>query len=315
MTKHTRTTAARADIYTRITDSIITQLEQGTRPWAKPWNAEHLAGRITRPLRANGTPYRGINIVMLWMDAALKRYAAPIWMTYRQAGELGGQVRKGEHGSAVAYADKLRTTETDDQTGEEVERERFFMKQYTVFNVEQVDGLPAHFYATAAPQISPFAKLERAEAFFAALGADLRHGGNRAFYALEPDYVQMPPFESFRDAESYYATLGHEGVHWTRHPSRLDRDFGRKRWGDAGYAAEELVAEMGAAFLAADLGLYLEPREDHAAYIASWLEVLKRDKKAVFVAASHAQKALDFLHAKQGTASADEDAADLREAA
>src|SRR6476646_3980490 len=115
------------------------------------------------------------------------------------------------------------------------------MKQYTVFIVEQVDGLPAHFYAAAAPQISPLAKLDRAEAFFAALGADIRHGGNRAFYVIEPDYVQMPPFESFRDAESYYATLGHESVHWTRHPSRLDRDFGRKRWGDAGYAAEELV--------------------------------------------------------------------------
>ena len=213
----------RADIYTRTTDSIIEQLEQGTRPWAKPWNAEHLAGRITRPLRANGTPYRGINIVMLWMDATLKGYAAPIWMTYRQAGELGGQVRKGEHGSAVAYADKLCTSETDEQTGEEVERKRFFMKQYTVFNVEQVDGLPAHFYATAAPQISPLAKLEQAETFFAALGADIRHGGNRAFYAIEPDYVQMPPFESFRDAESYYATLGHESVHWTRHPSRLER--------------------------------------------------------------------------------------------
>jgi len=176
-----------------------------------------------------------------------------------------------------------------------------------------VDGLPAHFYATAAPQISPLAKLEQAETFFAALGADIRHGGNRAFYAIEPDYVQMPPFESFRDAESYYATLGHESVHWTRHPSRLDRDFGRKRWGDAGYAAEELVAEMGAAFLAADLGLYLEPREDHAAYIASWPKVLKRDKKAVFVAASHTQIALDFLHAKQGTA--DKGAADLQEAA
>src|SRR6478752_4004292 len=125
MTTKRKPGTERADIYTRITDSIIAQLEQGTRPWSKPWNAEHLAGRITRPLRANGTPYRGINIVLLWMDAALKGYAAPIWMTYRQAGELGGQVRKGEHGSAVAYAEMLRTSETDEQTGEEVERERF----------------------------------------------------------------------------------------------------------------------------------------------------------------------------------------------
>lgn len=312
MTKHT---PPRADIYSRITDSIIAQLEEGTRPWAKPWNAEHLAGRITRPLRASGKPYRGINVIMLWMAATLKGYTAPIWMTYRQAQELGGQVRKGEQGTPVAYADKLRKTETAD-SGEEVEREIFFMKHYTVFNVEQVDGLPPHFYATAAPQISALARLEHAEAFFAALGADVRHGGNRAFYAPEPDFVQMPPFESFRDAESYYSTLGHECIHWTRHPARLAREFGRKRWGDEGYAQEELVAEMGAAFLAADLGLYLTPREDHAAYIASWLAVLKRDKKAVFIAASHAQRALDFLHAKQEEEHEEEpDAVDQRLAA
>lgn len=144
MTTKRTPSGERADIYTRITNAIIAQLETGTRPWAKPWNAEHLAGRITRPLRANGKPYRGINVVMLWMAAEAKGYAAPIWMTYRQAAELGGQVRKGEHGTAVAYADKLRKTETAD-SGEEVEREIFFMKHYTVFNVEQVDGLPAHF--------------------------------------------------------------------------------------------------------------------------------------------------------------------------
>ncbi len=311
MTKHT---SFRADIYTRITEAIIAKLEQGTRPWAKPWNAEHLAGRITRPLRANGVPYRGINVVMLWMAAEAKGYSSPIWMTYRQAQERGGQVRKGEQGTAIAYADRFRKRETDEESGEEIERELFFMKQYTVFNVEQIDGLPAHFYATVAPQTGPLAKVEHAEAFFAALGADIRHGGNRAFYAIEPDYVQLPPFESFKDAESYYATLGHECCHWTRHPSRLNRDFGRKRWGDEGYAQEELTAEIGAAFLAADLRLTLEPREDHAAYIASWLKVLKRDKKAVFIAAAHAQKALDFLHPKQGAANEDGDAADLLDA-
>ena len=311
----TKAPAPKADIYTRITETILAQLEQGPRPWAKPWNAEHLAGRITRPLRAGGQPYRGINVVMLWLTATLKGYAAPIWMTYRQATELGGQVRKGEHGTAVAYADKLRREETDETSGEALEREIFFMKHYTVFNVEQIDGLPAHFYATAAPQISAHAKIEQAEAFFAALGADVRHGGNRAFYAMEPDHMQMPPFESFRDAESYYATLGHECIHWTRHPARLAREFGRKRWGDEGYAQEELVAEIGAAFLAADLGLYLEPREDYAAYIASWLEVLKRDKKAVFIAASHAQKALDFLHAMQPSAARQDQPEDRRAAA
>lgn len=314
-TRNTSNPAPKADIYTRITETILAQLEQGTRPWAKPWNAEHLAGRITRPLRANGTPYRGINVVMLWLAATLKGYSAPIWMTYRQASEIGGQVRKGEQGTAVAYADKLRRAETDETTGEQVEREIFFMKHYTVFNVEQIDGLPAHFHATTAPQISEHAKIAHAEAFFAAIAADVRHGGNRAFYAPQPDYVQMPPFETFRDAESYYATLGHECIHWTRHPSRLDRDFGRKRWGDQGYAQEELVAEIGAAFLAADLGLYLEPREDHAAYIASWLEVLKKDKKAIFIAASHAQRALDFLHSRQGFAAEKGEPEEMRAAA
>lgn len=289
----------KTDVYTRITNAIVADLENGVRPWAKPWNAEHLAGRITRPLRSNGMAYRGINVIMLWMSATARGFTAPIWMTYRQAQELGGQVRKGETGTPVAYADKLRKVETDTDTGEELAREIFFMKQYTVFNVEQVDGLPAHFYAVAAPTIADVERIDHAEAFFAAVGADIRHGGNRAFYALEPDFVQMPPFEAFKDAESYYATLGHEAVHWTRHPARLDRDFGRKRWGDAGYAQEELVAEMGAAFLAADLGLALEPRDDHAAYIASWLEVLKNDKRAVFIAATHAQKAVDFLHSRQ----------------
>ena len=144
----------------------------------------------------------------------------------------------------------------------------------TVFNVEQVDGLPPHFYATAAPQISAHAKIEQAEAFFAALGAEIRHGGNRAFYAMERDHVQMPPFGAFRDAESYYATLGHECIHWTRHPTRLAREFGRKRWGDEGYAQEELVAEIGAAFTtapsaAADDG----PREAATALARSVLPV------------------------------------------
>ncbi|MFZ5685929.1 MAG: zincin-like metallopeptidase domain-containing protein [Pseudomonadota bacterium] len=131
------------------------------------------------------------------------------------------------------------------------------------------------------------------------MGADIRHGGNSAHYALGSDHVQLPPFECFRDPESYYATAAHECVHWTRHPSRLDRDFGRKRWGDAGYAREELVAELGAAFLCADLGLELTPREDHASYLASWLEVLQLDRRFVFSAAAHAQRACEFLQGRQ----------------
>ncbi|CAH1666007.1 Antirestriction protein [Hyphomicrobiales bacterium] len=283
------------DIYQRVTDQIVTELEKGVRPWLKPWNAEHAAGRITRPLRANGIAYRGINILMLWAAATERGYAAPLWLTYKQAQELGGQVRKGEKGSLVVYANTITRTEQDEATGEELERDIPFMKGYTVFNAEQVEGLPAHFYAMQQPTLDPVARIERAEGFFAAVGADIREGGNQAFYSMAEDRVQMPPFVAFRDPEAYYATLAHELTHWTRHPKRLDRDFGRKRFGDAGYAMEELVAELGAAFVCADLELTPQPREEHAAYIASWLKALKDDRRAIFAAAAHAQRAADYL--------------------
>ena len=284
----------KTDIYDRITGAIVAELEKGVRPWLKPWNAEHAAGRITRPLRHNGLPYQGINVVMLWSAAVAQGFAAPIWMTFRQAQELGAHVRKGEKGNLVVYASSVTRTETDAETGEEQERDIPFLKGYTVFNVEQIDGLPPQFHALAEPRLDPVQRIDRAEAFFAATRAVIRHGGNMAYYSVGADAVQMPPFETFRDAESYYATLAHEVTHWTRHPSRLDRDFGRKRWGDEGYAMEELVAELGAAFLSADLDLALEPRADHAAYIESWLKVLKQDKRAVFSAAAHAQRAADL---------------------
>lgn len=284
-----------SDIYQRVTDQIVAELEKGVCPWLKPWNAEHAAERITRPLRANGIAYRGINVLMLWASAVEKGFAAPLWLTYKQAQELGGQVRKGERGSPVVYANTVTRSEKDEATGEETERDIHFMKGYTVFNAEQVEGLPTHFYALQEPVLDPVARIEPAERFFASVGAQVTHGGDRACYSVALDRVQMPPFEAFRDAESYYATLAHELTHWTRHPSRLDRDFGRKRWGDAGYAMEELVAELGAAFVCADLALTPELRADHAAYIASWLDVLKGDKRAIFSAAAHAQKAADFL--------------------
>jgi antirestriction protein ArdC len=289
----------RADLYSRVTSRIVADLEQGVRPWFKPWSAEHAAGRITRPLRHNGTPYSGINVLLLWSEAMARGFSAPLWMTFRQALQLGAHVRKGETGSLVVYADRITKTEKAD-TGEDVERSIPFMKGYTVFNVEQIDGLPALYTApAAAPVLDPVARIATAEAFVAATGATLRHGGSRAYYAVEPDYVAMPPFESFRDAESYYATALHELTHWTRHPSRLARDMGRKHWGDEGYAREELVAELGSAFLSADLGLTPEPRPDHASYIASWLKALNDDKRLIFAAAAHAQRAADFLHRLQ----------------
>ena len=288
------------DVYSRITEKIIADLEQGVRPWMKPWSAEHAAGKITRPLRHNGVPYSGMNVIMLWAEAFDKGYNAPIWMTFRQAKELGGHVRKGEHGSQVVYANTFKKTETDERTGEEVERDIPFMKGYTVFNVEQIEGLPAHYYAMAEPPtLEPAQRIEHAEAFLSQTGADVRHGGNQAYYALHADRIQLPPFEFFRDPESYYETRLHETVHWTRHPSRLDRDFGRKKWGDEGYAMEELVAEIGSCFLSADLDLTPDVREDHVAYIEGWLKVLKEDKRAIFSAAAHAQRAADFMHGLQ----------------
>lgn len=287
----------RPDLYARVTDAIIADLEQGVRTWTKPWSAEHLAGRISRPLRHCGQPYRGINVLLLWAEAVAKGYASPVWMTFRQALERGAHVRKGEHGATVVYADRITRTEAGED-GQDIEREIPFLKAYTVFNAEQIEGLPDDLYTSAPPQQDAAARITRAEAFFAALGADIRHGGDQAFYAVCPDYVQLPPFECFRDPESYYATCAHECTHWTRHPTRLDRDFGRKRWGDEGYAREELVAELGAAFLCADLALELTPRGDHASYIASWLQILKGDQRVIFTAAAHAQRACDFLHAR-----------------
>jgi antirestriction protein ArdC len=205
------------------------------------------------------------------------------------------------YGSLAAYANKITRTERS-ESGEDVERKIPFLKGHTVFNVEQIDGLPDHYYAQPAPRFDPITRIEHAEFFFRATGADIRYGGGRAFYSPSQDFIRMPPFEAFRDAESHYSTLAHETVHWTRHPTRLDRDFGRKRFGDEGYAIEELVAELGAAFLCASLELTLEPREEHASYIQNWLTVLRNDKRAIFQAAAHAQRAADFLHQLQPTA-------------
>jgi antirestriction protein ArdC len=282
------------DVYTRITDKVISDLEKGVRTWMKPWNAGNTAGRITRPLRHNGVAYSGINILMLWAEAMDKGFTAPIWMTFKQAQELRANVVKGEKGSLVVYANSITRTE-EDVKGEEAERQIHYMKGYTVFNVEQIEGLPEHYYGKPEMQNTQIERMAHAEAFFQATRADIRYRGDRAFYSNDGDYIQMPVIEAFKDSESFYATLAHESTHWTKHPSRLDRSFGRKSWGDEGYAQEELVAELASAFLCADLGITPEVRDDHASYIANWLTVLKNDKRAIFTAASHAQKAVEFL--------------------
>ena len=289
----------RTDIYARVTDRIVADLEHGVRPWQKPWSAPQADRLALRPLRASGEPYRGINVLLLWGAAQEGGFTRNVWMTYKQAAALGAQVRKGEHGALVVYADRFTKTETDDQ-GEESAREIAFMKGYTVFNVQQIDGLPARFCEPPAPRDDNHSAhlIAAAEAFFARTGATVQHGGNRAFYAPGHDVIQLPPAQAFRDAESYAATKAHELVHWTAHPSRLARELG-KRFGDQAYAAEELIAEMGAAFLCADLGVTPDIRDDHAAYLAHWLQVLKADSRAIFTAASQAQKAADYLHGLQ----------------
>jgi antirestriction protein ArdC len=200
------------DVYNRITGQILASLEQGVRPWTRPWNAEHAAGRITRPLRHNGQPYSGINILMLWASASGQGFTAPIWMTFNQALELKAYVRKGERGSLVVYANRITKTEHD-VDGNDIEREIPFMKGYTVFNVEQIDGLPEHYYAKAVSKLTPVERIAHAERFFAGTGAEIRYGGNRAYYSQDGDRIQMPPVEAFRDAESFYSTLAHETAH------------------------------------------------------------------------------------------------------
>lgn len=287
------------DVYSRITDRIIADLENGVRPWARPWNAGNMDGRIMRPLRFNGLPYSGINVLMLWLAAEEHGFSSPTWMTFKQSQELGAHVRKGERGTLVVYANKITKTEQAED-GSDVARSIPFLKGYTVFNVDQIEGLPEQYRARPPPQFTTsIERIAHADAYFAATKAKIQYRGNKAFYSPSNDFIQIPPIEAFRDSESFYATLGHECIHWTKHPSRLDREFGRKRFGDEGYATEELVAELGSAFLCADLELTPEIREDHAAYIANWLQALKNDKRLIVQAASHAQRATEFLHALQ----------------
>ena len=203
------TNTDRLDIYDRVTNAIIVDLEKGIRPWHRPWNAEHAAGRINGPLRANGQPYKGINVLMLWEAATRQGFVAPIWMTFKQAKELGGNVKKSEKGSLVVYANNMTKTEASDD-GEEARRDIYFMKGYTVFNVEQVEGLPGQFYGTAKEPVDQVERIEQADLFVSSTGADIRHGGNQAFYAPARDCIQLPPLVAFEDAESYYATLTHE---------------------------------------------------------------------------------------------------------
>ena len=226
-----------------------------------------------------------------------------MWMTFRQAAELGGHVRKGETATTVVYASQFTKTETDDR-GEEVERGIPFLKAYSVFNVDQIEELPDQYLAKPEPVIDPVERIAHADTFFEATGALVKFGGSQAFYAPSTDHIQLPPFETFRDAESFVATRAHETIHWTAPAQRVDRDLSRYHKDRSERSREELIAELGAAFLCADLGIVpeLEPRPDHVSYLASWLKVLCDDKRFIFAAAAHAQRAVTYLHDLQGEA-------------
>lgn len=292
----------RADVYARVTDAIVAAIESGVakgKDWRMPWHRRRdPGGSPMLPVNvAHGAAYRGVNTLALWAAAEAKGYPGGLWGTYRQWAELGGQVRKGERAATVVFwRFPERAGDGEAEDGEEAEegvRRGPWAKTYAVFNAAQVDG--AALRASTAPSLPEAARIAEAEAFFAALpGLDLRHGGNAAFYSPSTDHVQMPLFEQFREAAGYYGVVAHEATHWTGHPSRLARDL-TGRFGSGAYAAEELVAELGAAFALAALGLAAEPREDHARYVAHWLELLRGDRRAIFAVAGKAQAAADWL--------------------
>ena len=292
MSTNERTTTPKQDIYTRVTDAIVNAIENGAGSYRMPWVVRQDKG--FSPLSISTCkPYRGINTVVLWSQAQTKGYGSALWGTYQQWQSLGGQVRKGEHGSPVVYWGSYESKETAADEQDERNGRHLFCKGYTVFNLDQVDGvkLPKRL----EPKLSHNERIERAESFFATVGVEVRDGGNRAFYRPDvPAAVWMPGFDQFPDAPQYYSVLAHETTHWTSHASRCDRQLG-KRFGDSAYAMEELIAELGSAYTMAGLELELTPRADHAAYIESWLKVLKSDKRAIFTAASQAQKAADWL--------------------
>jgi antirestriction protein ArdC len=279
------------DVYATVTAQIINSIEQGVGTWRMPWNT---SGRYAfSPINVTSKkPYRGINTVCLWAAAEAKGYEAGEWGTYKQWQDRGGQVRKGEKSTLIVFwkfANDSAESQDDGEHSASGSR-LLFTRGYSVFNSAQVDG----YSPTVEPDMPMPDRIERAEAFFQGIGATVRHGGNRAYYAPDSDHIQMPPFQAFRENVAYYSTLAHESTHWTANPHRCDRQLG-KRFGDNAYAAEELIAELGAAFTCAHLGLSTEPRADHAQYINSWLKVLKADKRAIFTAASKAQQACDWL--------------------
>lgn len=276
---------------TRITQEIIARLEAGTKPWVQPWRGVP----VSRPLRACGIPYRGMNVFWLWMVADMCGYASPYWMTYNQAKSLGAQVRKGAKSTiAIFYKSYTKEVAAPD-TGEKTDEARRVLKAYPVFNADQVEGLPERYHPAASlVLVEPEGREAELDAFFATIPFNVRHQGGEAYYEPTPDRVTMPPANLFSGFDHYYATLAHELSHWTGHPSRLARDL-KNRFGTAAYAAEELVAELSSAMLGAELGLPVAHLDSHASYIEHWLKLLRDDDRAILTAAAKAEEASSLL--------------------
>lgn len=278
----------KSDLYAEVSARIVAELEAGAAPWIKPWSAT--PGANTPCNAVTNRPYSGCNVILLWM-AQTAGCRAPRYLTFKQALELGGHVRKGEHGFKVYFVKQLEIRENADDRAPT--RLVPMMREYTVFNVDQCDGLPETVMAGKPMRVrNPNARDELADEFLGSTGADMREGHGEAFYVPSRDFISMPAFAAFKGADNFYNVAFHELTHWTAHMSRLDRDL-KNRFGSKNYAAEELIAELGAAFLCAEFGFDGDLR--HAGYIGHWIELLKADKRALFTACSQASKAADYL--------------------
>lgn len=294
---------AKRDLYQEITDEIIAALEKGVVPWVKPWDPAHDSVMAGYPANAlTGRPYHGVNVPLLWMRQSMRGFSSHRWLTFRQAKEVGAHVRRGEKGSLVTFFKPLRKQETDaagnpvyDDDGEPVERTVPVLKGFTVFNVDQVEDLPARYRDPGPTDDSAPEPVAAADAVVAASGATIREGGPEAGYVPGADIIRMPPAPAFTTSAGYYATLLHELTHWTGHADRLAREgiVHFQGFGSTSYAFEELVAELGGAFLCAETGIQGDLR--HEGYIASWLKVLRDDKRAIFKASTRAKEATEYL--------------------
>ena len=275
------------DLYSDVSARIIAELEAGAAPWIKPWSAT--AGQNVPQNAVTNRPYSGCNVILLWL-ARSRGWSTPRFLTFKQALEAGGNVRKGEHGTKVYFVKQLQIKDRD---GEDDTRLVPMLREYTVFNVHQCENLPDRVKAGKPMRVrNPDTRDTLADEFLRSTGADIREGQGEAYYVPNHDFISMPAFEAFKGADHFYCTAFHELTHWTGHKWRLDRDL-KNRFGSRDYAAEELVAELGAAFLCAEFGFDGDTR--HAGYIATWIELLKADKRAFFTACSKASKAADYL--------------------